>query len=77
MKNARPSAAGRARRAKGRGGQLGDPIAAEKKQRTWPGDPVRGRFAFSKPVLEGLIRENAFEIGNQERELCEIARSQR
>jgi hypothetical protein len=34
-----------------------------------------GVLPSQKPVFEGLIRENAFESGYRERELCEIALS--
>src|SRR5262249_23805564 len=42
------------------------PSCAEKKQRTWSRTPLPRRFAFSKPVSEGLNREIAFENGYRE-----------
>src|SRR5262249_19736707 len=62
------------RRRDGRG-PGGVPISTEKKQRTWLQDPVSRRFAFSKPVSEGLIRELAFKNSYRELKAREIAGS--
>jgi hypothetical protein len=48
------------------------PIVAEKKRRTWLETPVSPRFAFSKPVSEGLIREVSFESDYREPNALEI-----
>lgn len=52
-------------------------IAGGKNQRTWFETPASRRFAFSKPIFERLIRENAFESGYREPALGGIAWSLR
>lgn len=47
----------------------GLPVARSKKQRTWPQAPAPRRFAFSRPVSESRIGENAFGNGYRETEL--------
>ena len=55
------------------GGVAAGAMRHSERQRSWPGALVSRHFAFSKPVSEGLIRENAFESGYRERELGGIA----
>jgi hypothetical protein len=53
--------------------QDGLPIATERETTNLAVDPVRGRFAFSGPVFEGVNREIAFESGYREVETRRIA----
>jgi hypothetical protein len=48
-----------------------------KNQRTWSEAPVPPRFAFSKPISEGLNREIVFENGYRESRILRIPRTRR